>query len=77
MPLKTTSVTLRPHQHELKHLGELTGIFMDNDVFSCIVELLNMGIEADAIYNLLKKLKKSKMRKSRSSVLPPTSRPST
>lgn len=74
MPSKTTSVTLRPHQHELKHLGELAGIYMDNEVFCYVLELINMGIDADVIYNVLKTLKKSKTRKSRSSVIPQLSK---
>lgn len=69
MPSKTTSVTLRPHQHELKHLSELAGIYLDNEVFGYIVELMNMGIDADVIYNLLKTLRKSRTRKSKSSLL--------
>lgn len=75
MPSKTISVTLRPYQHELKHLGELAGIYMDNDVFSVVLELLNMGIDADTIFNILKTLKKSRTRKSRSSLLSQKTRP--
>lgn len=73
MPSKTISVSLRPHQNELKHLGELTGIYMDNEVFCYILELLNMGISADTIYNLLKTLRKSN-KKSRYSILSQTSK---
>lgn len=74
MPTKTNSVTLRPHQHELKHLGELAGIYMDNEIFCNIVELLNMGIDAETIYNLLKTFRKTKTRKSRSSIISHTSK---
>lgn len=74
MPTKTTTVTLRPYQNELKHLGELRGIYMDNEIFGCILELLNMGIDAETIYSLLKTLRKSKTRKSRLSVLSQSSR---
>ncbi|KAJ8983476.1 hypothetical protein NQ317_014934 [Molorchus minor] len=75
MPSKTAeNITkidnnLEPHQEELQQLGELAGIYMDHKVFRILVELLNMGIDPDTIYNLLKTIKRSRNPKSRSSVL--------
>ncbi|KAJ8963005.1 hypothetical protein NQ314_005623 [Rhamnusium bicolor] len=75
MPSKTTETitkidnNLEPHQDELQHLGELAGIYMDPKVFRILIELLNMGIDPDTIYNLLKTIKRSRNPKSRSSVL--------
>ncbi|KAJ8943595.1 hypothetical protein NQ318_006597 [Aromia moschata] len=75
MPSKTienvaiTDSNLEPHQDELQQLGELAGIYMDHKVFRIIIELLNMGIDPDTIYNLLKTIKRSRNPKSRSSVL--------
>ncbi|KAL1502048.1 hypothetical protein ABEB36_007251 [Hypothenemus hampei] len=49
---------LRPHQDELLVLADLAGIHMDQEIFRSLVELLNMGVGPDAIYNLLKILRK-------------------
>lgn len=68
MPSKTENESLRPHQKELKQLGELAGIYMDSEVFISVLVLLNMGINAETIYNLLKTLRRSNTRKSRSSL---------
>nr|XP_023021490.1 mitotic-spindle organizing protein 2B-like [Leptinotarsa decemlineata] len=62
--------SLRPHQAELQQLGELAGVFMDGSVFRLLIELLNMGIDPDTIFNLLKDIKRSRNIKSRSSVVP-------
>ncbi|XP_018578704.1 uncharacterized protein LOC108916877 [Anoplophora glabripennis] len=59
---------LEPHQDEFQQLGELAGIYMDHKVFRILIELLNMGIDPDTIYNLLKTIKRSRNPKSRSSV---------
>ncbi|CAH1108413.1 unnamed protein product [Psylliodes chrysocephalus] len=59
---------LRPHQIELQQLGELAGIHMDFKVFRLIIELLNMGYNADIIYSLLKIIKRSRNPKTRAAV---------
>nr|CAI5870266.1 unnamed protein product [Callosobruchus analis] len=58
-------VTLRPHQEDLLQLSELAGIHMDKKVFRLIMEMLNMGFNAETIYSLLKYIKKSRTRKPR------------
>ncbi|KAH1011384.1 hypothetical protein HUJ04_000768 [Dendroctonus ponderosae] len=49
---------LRPHQDELMELTYLAGIHMNKDVFRCLVDLLNMGVSPNAIFKLLKNLKR-------------------
>ncbi|KAG5899357.1 hypothetical protein JTB14_036846 [Gonioctena quinquepunctata] len=61
--------SLRPHQKELHQLGELAGVFIDGNVFRLLVELLNMGIDPGTIYNMLKDIKRSRIPKSRSSIV--------
>ncbi|KAF7273772.1 hypothetical protein GWI33_013527 [Rhynchophorus ferrugineus] len=51
---------LRPHQDELLYLAELAGIHMDKDLFRNLVQLLNMGVSPDAVFNVLKIIKKKK-----------------
>lgn len=67
-----TMEQLRPHQDELLYLAELAGIHMDKDIFRSLLQLLNMGVSPDAVFNLLRIIKKkktetSKLRKSHSS----------
>ncbi|KAJ8919929.1 hypothetical protein NQ315_006458 [Exocentrus adspersus] len=60
---------LQPHQDKLLQLGELAGIYMDHKVFRILIEFLNMGIDPDTVYNLLKTIKRSRNTKSRSSIV--------
>ncbi|KAJ3660325.1 hypothetical protein Zmor_004777 [Zophobas morio] len=58
----------QPHQEELQLLGELAGIHMDSKVFRILVEFLNMGVDANTIFAVLKSIRRPSTRQSRSSL---------
>ncbi|KAK9744981.1 Mitotic-spindle organizing gamma-tubulin ring associated [Popillia japonica] len=57
--LSKFSINLQPHQEELLQLSELAGIHCNPSIFHIIIELLNMQVETEAIYKMLKSIRKS------------------
>lgn len=57
--LSKFSINLQPHQEELLQLSELAGIHSNPSVFHIIIELLNMQVEPEAIYKMLKSIRRT------------------
>ncbi|CAG9768189.1 unnamed protein product [Ceutorhynchus assimilis] len=57
---------LRPGQDDFQQLADLAGIYMDKELSRDLVQLLNMGISPEVVFNLLKVIRKKKTERSKS-----------